>query len=53
MYILLFAFHAIRILQELMNDRLAATEHIRSRLAARGAFFYVKELNDVAEEGIW
>jgi hypothetical protein len=52
-YILFFAFHAMRILQELGKDRLAATEHIRSRLAATGVFFSDKEWTDVAEEGIW
>ena len=52
-YILFFAFHAMRILQELRKDRLAATEHIRSRLAATGVCFSDKEWTDVAEEGIW
>ena len=52
-YVLFFAFQAMRILQELRNDRLAATEHIRSRLAATSVFFSDKEWTDVAEEGIW
>ena len=54
-YVLFFAFCAMRILEELRSDRLAATEYVRSRLASQPTkiVFSHKEWKDVAEPGIW
>jgi len=54
-YVLFFSFFAMRILEELRHDRLAATEYVRSRLAAQPEriVFSAKEWKDVAEPGIW
>lgn len=55
-YVLFFAFHAMRILAELRKDRAAATEHIRSRLAAESEcriVFSDEEWDGQAEKRIW
>jgi hypothetical protein len=54
-YVLFFAFYAMRVLEELRKDRQAATEYVRSRLAAlpEKILFSPKEWKDVAEPGIW
>ena len=55
-FVLFFAFHAMRILEELRKDRAAATQHIRSRLAAlkRGRIvFSDEEWDAVTEKRIW
>jgi hypothetical protein len=53
-YVLFFAFFAMRILEELRNDRLAATAYVRSRLAAQPKrIVYSASEWKVAEPGIW
>lgn len=52
-YVLFFAFHAMRILEDLRNDRLSATDYIRTSLAERQISFSDDQWERVAEPRIW
>ena len=52
-YVLFFAFRAMRIQEDLRKDRLAATVLVRTILAAREISFSDEEWEDVIERSIW
>lgn len=52
-YVLFFSFCAMRILEDLRKDRLAATEYVRARLAAQLVVFTDKEWETMAETRVW
>ena len=52
-YVLFFAFHAMRIQEDLRKDRLEATGLVRSILAAKDISFSDEEWKDTVERRIW
>jgi len=52
-YVLFFAFHAMRIQEDLRIDRLEATGLVRTILAAREISFSDEEWKDTVERRIW
>ena len=52
-YVLFFSFYAMRILEDLRKDRLAATEYVRARFAAQMVFFIDTDWDTIVEPRVW